>query len=51
MPLCRVCHGQKVADAVQESLEVWYPDDMATGYALGQVRGAISLVQPRSGNQ
>jgi len=45
-PICLVCHGQKVADAVQESLTVWYPDDMATGYNLGEVRGAISLARP-----
>jgi hypothetical protein len=48
-PICLVCHGQKVADAVQESLSVWYPDDMATGYNLGQVRGAISLAKPLGG--
>ena len=49
-PICLVCHGEKVADAVQESLEVWYPDDMATGYTLGQVRGAISLAKPVGGS-
>jgi hypothetical protein len=48
-PICLVCHGQKVADAVQESLTVWYPDDMATGYSLGEVRGAISLAKPLGG--
>jgi hypothetical protein len=48
-PICLVCHGQKVADAVQESLSVWYPDDMATGYSLGEVRGAISLAKPLGG--
>ena len=36
-PICLVCHGEKVADAVQESLEVWYPDDMATGYTLSLI--------------
>ena len=48
-PICLVCHGQKVADAVQESLTVWYPDDMATGYSLGEVRGAISLTKSLGG--
>lgn len=48
-PICLVCHGEKVADAVQEAIAVWYPDDMATGYSLGQVRGAISLAKPLAG--
>ena len=50
-PICLVCHGQKVADAVQEALEVWYPDDRATGYSLGQVRGAISVAKPLESNK
>jgi hypothetical protein len=42
-PLCLVCHGKGLADDVQETLRQYYPDDWATGYSLGQVRGAISL--------
>ena len=42
-PLCLVCHGKGLTDAVQLTLEQYYPDDWATGYQLGQVRGAISL--------
>lgn len=41
--LCLTCHGQNLAPAVLDALREYYPDDRATGYALGQVRGAISL--------
>ena len=42
-PVCLVCHGQDLAPEVRATLEQYYPDDWATGYSLGQVRGAISL--------
>jgi uncharacterized protein DUF3365 len=42
-PLCLVCHGQVLAEDVQQTLEQYYPDDWATGYKLGEVRGAISI--------
>jgi hypothetical protein len=45
-PLCLLCHGKGLADDAQEALRQYYPDDMATGYSLGQVRGAISLAKP-----
>lgn len=41
--ICLVCHGQELTDEVRTTLEKYYPDDWATGYSLGQVRGAISL--------
>ena len=42
-PVCLVCHGKGLADEVQETLLEYYPDDWATGYSLGEVRGAISV--------
>ena len=42
-PLCLVCHGKELADNVKITLQEYYPDDWATGYKLGEVRGAISL--------
>lgn len=41
--VCLVCHGETIAPEVQQALDQYYPDDTATGYKLGQVRGAISL--------
>jgi Protein of unknown function (DUF3365) len=47
-PLCLACHGsaEQIADSVKRSLAQNYPHDLATGYALGQVRGAISIKRP-----
>jgi hypothetical protein len=42
-PLCLACHGEKLSPPVFEALQKHYPDDMATGYSLGQIRGAFSL--------
>lgn len=42
-PVCLLCHGQVLADEVTQVLREYYPDDSATGYSLGDVRGAISV--------
>lgn len=42
-PLCLACHGENLAPAVKDTLQSFYPQDEATGYRLGQIRGAISL--------
>lgn len=44
-PLCLTCHGENLSQPVQDTLSQYYPDDWATGYTLGQVRGAISLTK------
>jgi len=41
--LCLACHGEKLAPDVSSALALYYRDDQATGYQLGQVRGGISL--------
>jgi hypothetical protein len=46
-PLCLMCHGTDLAKPVQDALAEYYPDDSATGYSLGEVRGAISLIDLR----
>jgi hypothetical protein len=44
IPLCLGCHGgAEVSAAVKERLAAEYPNDRGTGYALGQVRGAITV--------
>lgn len=43
--ICLVCHGEDLTEPVRATLEKYYPDDWATGYSLGQVRGAISLAK------
>jgi len=45
--VCLTCHGESLSQEVRDTLEQYYPDDRATGYAPGQVRGAISLSKRR----
>lgn len=42
-PVCLVCHGENLAPAVTEALRQYAPGDTATGYKLGEIRGAFSL--------
>lgn len=44
-PLCLTCHGTSISDDVKSVLQQRYPNDMATGYVEGQIRGAISLIK------
>jgi len=46
--LCMNCHGAKDAmtAATQAQLATEYPYDKATGYQLGDVRGAVSFKKP-----
>jgi hypothetical protein len=47
-PLCITCHGPKDAlpSSVRAILAEKYPDDRATGYRSGDVRGAVSVTLP-----
>jgi hypothetical protein len=45
-PVCLVCHGEQLSVSVKAMLDEYYPDEQATGYTLGQLRGAISLAKP-----
>lgn len=46
--LCLNCHGttERMTPAVKEKLKALYPEDRATGYGPGQVRGAMTLRKP-----
>ena len=44
--VCLLCHGENISREVKASLREYYPDDTATGYYAGQIRGAISLSRP-----
>jgi hypothetical protein len=41
--VCLLCHGTDIAPDVRAALKARYPNDSATGYAMGELRGAISL--------
>lgn len=47
-PLCLSCHGpaDQLTPAVKAALGKHYPNDRATGYSVGQIRGAISVRKP-----
>lgn len=43
--LCLSCHGESISPAVISKLEELYPDDKATGYREGDLRGAFVVVK------
>ncbi|MCK5903496.1 MAG: DUF3365 domain-containing protein [Cocleimonas sp.] len=43
--VCLACHGAEISTNVKDSLAKMYPNDKATGYTLGQVRGAIVVIK------
>ena len=44
--VCLACHGENIDPKVAAKLKETYPDDKATGYKLGDVRGAFTITQP-----
>ena len=46
--LCVQCHGaeQQIDAETREALETLYPEDEATGYAAGELRGVVSVTVP-----
>jgi hypothetical protein len=43
---CLTCHGEKIDAAVSDKLKAMYPQDKATGYKQGDLRGAFTITQP-----
>ncbi len=41
--VCLNCHGKNIDDKVFEKIKAVYPNDMAIGYRLGEIRGAFSV--------
>lgn len=48
--LCLNCHGTTLSGPVQNALQDLYPDDQATGFKKGQLRGAFTLQKPLNQN-
>lgn len=44
--LCLNCHGEKLDPKVSETLKRLYPKDQATGFKVGDLRGAFTISQP-----
>jgi Protein of unknown function (DUF3365). len=47
-PLCLTCHGANLSPAVKDALAKNYPEDRATGFKAGDLRGAFSILWPAS---
>lgn len=43
---CLACHGSSVAPELAAKIKEFYPEDAATGFKLGDIRGAFTIVQP-----
>ncbi len=44
--VCLMCHGETIAPPVKQKLTSLYPSDRATGYKVGEIRGAFTIKQP-----
>lgn len=45
-PMCTLCHGESLSPQIQSALREHYPEDRATGFKPGDVRGAFSIEWP-----
>ncbi|MGX1196475.1 Tll0287-like domain-containing protein [Parvibaculum sp. MBR-TMA-1.3b-4.2] len=41
--VCTLCHGKAISEPVREALAADYPDDRATGFEVGDIRGAFTV--------
>lgn len=44
--VCLVCHGTDIPGQVAETIDRYYPEDQARGFAKGDIRGAFTISQP-----
>ena len=42
---CLQCHGDDISASLSEKIKSSYPDDEATGFKLGDIRGAFTITQ------
>ena len=43
-PLCATCHGENVAPPLLDAIRARYPEDRATGFRVGELRGLFWAV-------
>jgi hypothetical protein len=48
-PVCLTCHGDNVAPDLKRKITALYPQDQATGYKEGDMRGVFSLKKALAG--
>ena len=44
--VCTLCHGAAIAPEVSARLDALYPEDLARGFEVGDIRGAFTITQP-----
>jgi hypothetical protein len=44
--ICLTCHGANIAPELKQKIARLYPKDQATGFKLGDLRGAFTLKKP-----
>ncbi len=47
-PGCLACHGSDIAPPIRDAIAQRYPDDHATGFAVGDLRGAVWVEVPEA---
>jgi hypothetical protein len=47
-PLCVACHGKFLAPDVAAIIEEAYPEDQATGFEVGDLRGVFWVEYPEA---
>jgi len=45
-PPCLICHGKALSPALAAAIRADYPDDQATGFDVGELRGAVTVRWP-----
>lgn len=50
-PACQSCHGQALDPTVAKAIAQHYPNDRATGFAAGGLRGAFVVGWPAAGGE
>ena len=48
---CVACHGSQLAEPVKQQIQQYYPNDLATGFSPGELRGAFSVDKQLSSSE
>jgi len=43
--VCLICHGKQIAQGLSAQLNKLYPNDQATGFSTGDIRGAFTVIK------
>jgi hypothetical protein len=43
--VCLMCHGEQIQENLSAELQRLYPNDQATGYKKGDIRGAFTAIK------